>query len=260
MLSAVNPPGSDLWHDSFIFYRLKLFIMENKGNFFAGLAIMVGLIVVGINIPKAIQVLSASQRNVSVRGLCEREVAADKVIWPLTYNIAGDDLSALYRQLEANNDAIKSFLKSGGIDDSEITTSTPNISDVFTQEYGGNNRRYRYVIKSTTTVSTGKVDNVLSLMDKQGELIRNGITLSSEWDSRPTFSFESLNSIKPEMIEEATKNARESAQKFADDSGSKLGKIRSASQGYFTIEDRDSNTPQIKKVRVVTNVDYSLSN
>ena len=176
-LSTVNPSSSDLWHDSFIFNRLKLFIMENKGNFFAGLAIMVGLIVVGINIPKAIQVMSASQRNVSVRGLCEREVAADKVIWPLTYNIAGDDLSALYRQLEANNDAIKSFLKSGGIDDSEITTSTPNISDVFTQEYGGNNRRYRYVIKSTTTVSTGKVDNVLSLMDKQGELIRNGITL-----------------------------------------------------------------------------------
>ena len=95
---------------------------------------------------------------------------------------------------------------------------------------------------------------------KQGELILKGITLESGWDCRPTFSFEGLNTIKPEMIEEATKNARASAQKFADDSGSRLGKIRSATQGYFTIEDRDSNTPQIKKVRVVTNVDYSLSN
>ena len=116
------------------------------------------------------------------------------------------------------------------------------------------------MVKSTTTVSTGKVDNVLELMNDQSELIRKGITLSSDWDSRPTFSFEGLNEIKPEMIEEATKNARATAQKFADDSGSHLGKIRNATQGYFTIDDRDSNTPQIKRVRVVTNVDYSLKN
>ncbi len=234
--------------------------MENKGNFFAGLAIMVGLICVGINIPKAVNVLNSSKRSVSVRGLCEREVPADKVIWPLQYSIAGDDLTALYNKLESNNAAIKSFLMAGGIDAGEITTSKPEISDLFTQEYGGNTRRFRYVVKATTTVSTGKVDKVLALMDNQGELILKGITLESGWDCRPTFSFEGLNTIKPEMIEEATKNARASAQKFADDSGSRLGKIRSATQGYFTIEDRDSNTPQIKKVRVVTNVDYSLSN
>lgn len=234
--------------------------MEKKGNFLAGLAVMVGLICVALSIPQAIRVLNSSKRNVSVRGLCEREVPADKVIWPLSYNIAGDELSDLYRQMEANNATIKAFLKSGGIEDSEITVSTPNISDVFTQEYGGNNRRFRYVVKSTTTVSTDKVDQVLALMNNQSELIRKGITLSSDWDSRPTFSFEGLNAIKPEMIEEATKNARATAQKFADDSGSRLGKIRNATQGYFTIDDRDSNTPQIKKVRVVTNVDYSLKN
>ena len=234
--------------------------MENKGNFLAGLAIMVGLICVALSIPRAVSVLDSSKRSVSVRGLCEREVPADKVIWPLSYTIAGDDLSELYRQLEANNATIKAFIKKGGIEESEISTSTPIISDVFTQEYGGNNRRFRYVVKSTTTVSTGKVDNVLALMNDQSELIRKGITLSSDWDSRPTFSFEGLNEIKPEMIEEATKNARATAQKFADDSGSHLGKIRNATQGYFTIDDRDSNTPQIKRVRVVTNVDYSLKN
>lgn len=220
---------------------------------------MVGLICVALSIPRAVNVMNASKRNVSVRGLCEREVMADKVIWPLQYSIAGDDLSALYRQMEANDAAIRSFLNKGGIDNDEISTSAPSISDVFTQEYGGNNRRFRYVIKSTSTVSTGKVDKVLELMAHQSDLLKSGITLESGWDSRPTFSFESLNDIKPEMIEEATKNARASAQKFADDSGSKLGKIREANQGYFTIDDRDSNTPQIKKVRVVTNVNYSLS-
>ena len=234
--------------------------MENKGNFLAGLAIMVGLIAVAFSIPAAVKALGASQRSVSVRGLCEREVPADKVIWPLQYSIAGDDLSALYRQMEENNTAIKDFLKAGGIEASEITSSKPDINDLFTQEYGGNNRRFRYVVKATTTVSTDKVDKVLALMDNQSDLIRKGITLESGWESRPTFSFEGLNAIKPEMIEEATKNARASAQKFADDSGSRLGKIRSANQGYFTIDDRDSNTPQIKRVRVVTNVDYLLKN
>ena len=233
--------------------------MEKKGNFLAGLAIMVGLICVALSIPRAVKVMNESKRNVSVRGLCEREVMADKVIWPLQYSIAGDDLASLYKQMEANDAAIKSFLKKGGIEDAEITVSAPNVSDVFTQEYGGNNRRFRYVLKSTSTVSTGKVEKVLALMSSQSDLLRSGITLESGWEARPTFSFEGLNEIKPEMIEEATKNARASAQKFADDSGSRLGKIREANQGYFTIEDRDSNTPQIKRVRVVTNVNYQLT-
>ena len=233
--------------------------MENKGTFYAGLAIMFGLIVVGLNIPKAVKVLDSSKRIVSVRGLSEREVAADKVIWPLQYSVAGDDIDILYKELEQKNAKLVSYLSEGGIEKSEISVAVPDISDLYTQEYGGNNRRYRYVVKSTVIVSTDKVSNVLDLRSRQNSLIPSGITLQSGWGTEPTFSFESLNDITPEMIEEATKNARLSAQKFADDSDSKLGKIREASQGYFTIEDRDSNSPHIKKVRVVTNVVYSLT-
>lgn len=233
--------------------------MENKGTFYAGLAIMFGLIIVGINIPKAVKVLDSSKRTVSVRGLSEREVAADKVIWPLQYSVAGDDIDVLYKDLEQKNAKLVSYLTEGGIDKSEISVAVPDISDLYTEEYGGNNRRYRYVVKSTVIVSTDKVSNVLNLRSRQNSLIPSGITLQSGWGTEPTFSFESLNEIKPEMIEEATKNARLSAQKFADDSDSRLGKIREASQGYFTIENRDSNTPNIKKVRVVTNVVYSLT-
>ena len=115
------------------------------------------------------------------------------------------------------------------------------------------------MVKSTVTLCTGKVNEVLALMKDQSSLLKKGLLLSNDWESKPSFSFEGLNDVKPEMIEEATKNAREVAQKFADDSDSKLGKIRDASQGYFTIEDRDANTPYIKKVRVVTNVNYGLS-
>ena len=234
--------------------------MENKGNFFAGLAIMAGLAVVGFNIPAAVRVMGSSQRTVSVRGVSEREVMADKVIWPLQFTVTGNDLGQVYGELESGNSTIVSFLKDGGIAEDEISVATPKISDKYASEYGSNDRLYRYIAKSTVTVCTGSVDKVLALMKAQKNLLRKGIVLSNEWDSQPRFSYESLNTIKPEMIEEATRNARESAQKFADDSGSRLGKIRTASQGYFSIDDRDSNTPEVKNVRVVTNVTYLLKN
>lgn len=224
----------------------------------AGLAIMAGLIVMGLCAPAAVKVLGSFQRSVSVRGLCEREVQADKVIWPLKFTVAGNDLSAVYSEIEAGNAWIVAFLKEGGIDDSEISVGTPKISDKFASDYVSNSRVYRFIANSTVTVCTGKIKEALELMNNQKNLFKKGIVLAEDWESQPKFSFESLNDIKPEMIEEATKNARESAQKFADDSGSRLGKIRDANQGYFTIEDRDSNTPSIKKVRVVTNVTYTL--
>ena len=108
---------------------------------------------------------------------------------------------------------------------------------------------------------TDKVDTVLALMPRQSELLKKGITGSgNSWENQIQFQFEGLNSIKPEMIEDATKNAREAAEKFAKDSDSRLGKIKTASQGTFTISDRDSNTPYIKKVRVVSSVTYYLKN
>ena len=99
-------------------------------------------------------------------------------------------------------------------------------------------------------------------MDKQSELLKKGIVTGggSQWENPVEFEYEGLNEIKPGMIEEATQNAREAAKKFAKDSGSRLGKIKTANQGTFTIENRDSNTPYIKKVRVVTSVTYYLKN
>jgi hypothetical protein len=105
------------------------------------------------------------------------------------------------------------------------------------------------------------VDTVLKLRPKEAELLKKGIVSGgNSWETPVEFKYEGLNDIKPEMIEEATRNARETAQKFAKDSDSRLGKIKTASQGTFTIENRDSNTPHIKKVRVVTSVTYYLKN
>lgn len=230
-----------------------------KSRIYQGIAVMVGLIVLGVMLPASVSRLKSFERTVDVKGLCEKEVKADKAIWPLVYKVVGNDLNTVYEQIEGNNRKIEKFLSEGGISKDEISFTSPVVSDKYTQEYGSNDRAFRYVAKTTVTVCTKDVDKVLSLIDKQINLIREGITIENDWDARTEFMFESLNDIKPQMIEEATRNAREVAVKFAQDSNSRLGKIKKASQGTFTIEPRDSNTPYIKKVRVVTNVVYYLS-
>lgn len=230
----------------------------DKGKVFMGLCIFFGLAVLGGMLPKMAAEFKSYDRVVSVKGLCEKEVPADKVIWPLSYKVVGDDINLINTQITTKNAVIKNFLHAGGITDQEISVTVPSISDKYAQEYGSNDRLYRYVATSTVTVCTKSVDKVLELMSKQAELLSQNIVLSNEWDAQPQFNFEGLNDIKPEMIEEATRNARDVAKKFAKDSDSKLGKIKDASQGTFSIDDRDSNTPYIKKVRVVTYVTYYL--
>ena len=226
----------------------------------SGLFVMVGLIVLGIMIPRAVVKYRSFDRTVNVKGLCEREVRADKVIWPVVYKVMSNDLQDIYRQIGVNNEVIMEFLKEGGISVDEITVAMPQITDEYANEYGSVNRTYRFIAKNVITVCTDDVDVVLNLMDKQAQLLKKGIVVGagSQWENPVEFRYEGLNEIKPSMIEEATRNAREVAEKFAKDSGSNLGKIKTANQGTFTIEDRDSNTPYVKKVRVVTSVTYYL--
>ncbi len=234
----------------------------DKGKFYSGLFVMIGLIVLGMMMPRAVDKFRSFDRMVNVKGLCEKEVKADKVIWPVVYRVMANDVQSVYDQTDSNNAAIIDFLKAGGIKDSEITVSVPEISDKYATEYGSNDRAFRYIAKNVITVYTSDVDAVLALMSRQSDLLKKGIVTggSNQWENPVEFKYEGLNEIKPEMIEEATRNAREAAEKFAKDSDSRLGKIKTANQGTFTIENRDSNTPYIKKVRVVTSVTYYLKN
>lgn len=234
----------------------------DKGKFYSGLFIMVGLVVLGLMMPRAVDRFRSFDRIVNVKGLCEKEVKADKVIWPVVYRVMANDIQTVYDQTDRNNAEIIAFLKAGGIDEAEITVSVPEISDKYATEYGSNDRAYRFIAKNVITVCTSDVDAVLALMSRQSDLLKKGMVIggSNEWENPVEFKYEGLNDIKPEMIEEATRNAREAAEKFAKDSDSKLGKIKTANQGTFTIENRDSNTPYIKKVRVVTSVTYYLKN
>ena len=228
-------------------------------RFLAAIVISLGISVLGLSIYKAQMDAKDRDRVVQVRGLAEREVPADYVIWPVAFQEMGNDLSALYKILQEKSEVLQKFLLENGISKEEISISAPDIVDTQGEIYSERKFPYRYKATFVVTVASSKVDVARSIMGKQGELLNQGIAfVDNDYRYRKIFSFNGLNEIKPAMIEEATRNARAAADKFARDSESKLGKIKTASQGQFTIDDRDENTPYIKKIRVVTAVQYFL--
>lgn len=199
-------------------------------------------------------------RTVVVKGLAEREVPADIAIWPVRFVSADNSLAALYQTLDAQTKTVTEFLRNRGFSEEEISVGPPSLVDKQAQAYGDANVRFRFSATQTITVYTGQVDRVRESQRDLNELGRAGIAVSGDdYQSRTQFLFTKLNDLKPAMIEEATRNARQVADKFAQDSESVLGKIKRASQGQFSITDRDSNTPHIKQVRVVSTIEYYLS-
>ena len=224
-----------------------------------GLLVCAGLIVLGIFIRYGLTHLNDSHRTVTVRGLCEREVNANKVTWPIVSKEVGNYLPSIFQNVENTNTMILKFLKENGIEESEITVNPPAVIDLQADRYSYNQNPYRYNVTNVVVVTSSKVEKVNELIKKQAELLKQGIAVvAGDYQYQTLYEYTDLNAIKPEMIAEATKNAREAADKFAEDSGSKVGKIQTASQGQFSIEDRDQYTPYIKKIRVVSSIIYYL--
>lgn len=224
------------------------------------IVIAVGFLLLGLCIKVGFSTFTQGKRSVNVKGLAEMEVPADKVTWPLVYKCLGNDMESLYAEIKQSNRTIIAFLKEKGITESEISINAPEIIDMKAERYSDtSNMQFRYNVTTVITVTSSKVDLVRSLITEQGELLNRGIAITSgDYRYNVNYAYTGLNKIKPQMIEEATKNARTAAEKFAKDSDSKLGKIRTAYQGQFSIEDRDANTPYLKKVRVVTSIEYLL--
>jgi hypothetical protein len=229
--------------------------------FVLGLFIFLGLALFGYELGSAALKVKEYERTVTVKGLSEREYEADIVIWPLKFTAASNDLQELYGSIESNTGKIKAFLESNGIESEAISHGSPSITDRSAQQWANNNQpEFRYTATQTVTVYSKHIARVRSVMGQLSELGKQGIVFTSnEYENQTEYIFTRLNEIKPAMIEEATHNAREVAEKFAADSQSRLGKIKRASQGQFSISPRDKNNPQIKKVRVVSTVEYYLS-
>lgn len=224
----------------------------------AALVIAAGLVGAGWFAAQGLARLRTADRYVTVKGSAEKIVDADLVVWPLSQTVGGNDLAAVQGQLDANTATIRAFLGEAGFKPAEVVVSPPRLEDRWAYSYGDNRPPERYRYSNTVTLRTTRVAEALGALRRSGDIVARGVLLNTEEGGGPQFDYTRLNAIKPALIAEATANARTSAEQFAKDSGARIGGIRSANQGVVSIENRDAGSPQIKKIRVVTTVEYFL--
>lgn len=232
--------------------------MNGSNNTLPAIALALGIVVAGYLIGEALIQARSSQRAVSVRGLAEREVPANLALWPIVFTVTSDELGDLQRKADEGVAKVRAFLASD-FPAEQISVSAPRVQDREAQGMRGDGRQLdRFTAEVTVTVRTDKIDVAKKAIERSGELVKQGVAVIRSYEYNTQYLFTELETIKPGMIAEATKDARRAAEQFAKDSGSGVGAIRNAQQGLFSIEDRDQFSPEFKKVRVVTTVDYYL--
>lgn len=196
--------------------------------------------------------------KISVKGLAEREVPATIAIWTLSYSANDDQLTEVDRKLAEGATLVKDFLKKAGFDEADIALQPPSLRDhsMESRDKDAQAPATRFSASQSVLLRTQKVQAVKPAVSATSNLMRQGLMLGDV--SSPRFFFEDLNSVKPGMIEEATKNARVAGEQFARDSNTKLGRLLNASQGWFQVSDRDEATPERKVVRVIVEVEYEI--
>ncbi len=233
-------------------------------GFLSALLVGAGIIAAGWFVGKGFEAGRVQPSFVTVKGLAEREVRADMALWPIKFQVSGNDLALVQQGVEANLETISGFLIQAGFAANEIQVQGLQVND-YGLGYGGQRPAERYAVNQSVLVRSGNVDLVADVSRRLGELLRQGIVLQQDWQAMgPTYVFTRLNDIKPDMIAEATNEARRAADQFAQDSGAALGGIRTADQGVFQILPRDQlagsgEAEQIfKTVRVVSTISYNL--
>ena len=215
----------------------------------------VGLAMAGLFVYCGIHQIASKDRAVVVKGLSTRDVQADYVVWPMDFCVRGNDISSLYSDLAQIEQTARKFFQDKGFKDSEMTRGNVSIDDNWASYY---DRRpeFHSTLRTSLVISTADVERVIANLGCQSELLKKGVILQS-YDWNTDFQYNGLPELKPEMVQEATQNARAVAQKFAEDAQCRLGSIQQANQGQFSIES-DNYQPWIKHVRVVTTVSYYL--
>lgn len=232
--------------------------MMNSKNFLWAAAILaVGIVLSGVAISSGIHHYATKDRSVAVKGLSTRDVMADHAIWPMSYSLSGNSLPELYNEASQLKNTINSFFLERGFSAEDIQAGNINVNNNWENYYGERRPQYQYTLTARIIISTDDVELVRKNQGCTSQLLARGIILDSN-DWQLDYQYNGLSELKPVMIEEATKNARAVAQKFADDAACRLGSIRRASQGQFSIES-DEYCPWVKHVRVVTTVDYYLN-
>ncbi len=235
----------------------------NSGSRVIGAIILaLGIATSGHYIGSGIKFFRNFDRSVEVKGLAEQNVKSDLATWSINFSVSGDDLKALYQQVSLNQKTVSQFLATNGFAAKDIQLGTISVNDNWANQYGNTNAKLpHYQISNSVSVTTSNVDLVAKVSQNAGELVNQGVIVTNNSIS---YFYNNLNSIKAQMLDSATQNAKSAAETFAKNTQSQVGKIKSASQGVFTISSPDGSnvgdTSNInKKVRVVTSIQFFLN-
>lgn len=237
-------------------------LQDNRAVLLGAVAIFAfGLTASGYVLGDGLRRAKAAERSVTVRGVAERDVTADLATWSIDFSNQGGTLAPVQQSVDAQARAVRSFFAHSGFASGDITDSNVSVS----REQAHDDVPERLTVRRSIQLRTTDVMKARAAFSRQSELLRDGVELSG---STITYTFTRLNQLKPGMIAEANQNARTSAEQFARDSGASVGRIKTASQGYFSVGARDGEqcegcdsgggTSPFQKVRVVTTIDYDL--
>jgi hypothetical protein len=240
-------------------------------SFIVGVCIALGLTAGGWLVGKGMARFKSDTRTVTVKGLVEREVKADQAVWTLALRRASDGLPDAHQRISADRDAVIAFLKKQGFADGEVERQPTRTVDKLARDFSGQqNERFRYLVTSAVTVKTANVELVRKASGATEELLKTGVILDGEREggaANPRYVVSKFNDLRPQLLAEATKNARAIATQFAADSGASVGSIRSANQGSIQIFGEDGNdesgafsatSAPVKKIRVVSTFEFEL--
>ena len=229
-------------------------MMEKYEKIIVAGIVAFGLLLLGLCLKGGIDNFTNKDRRVTVKGLAEREVDADKVVWTLTLEESADELNPMFTRLNQQVDVIKNFLKEKGIDGKgDVSVTTFSVNDNLSNVWGDEKPRYHYTVRRSVVVSSNDTHFISDLRSQTDELIDRGIIVESD---NAEYEYTQFQKLKPEMMAEAIANAETTAKQFAENSHSKNNKIVEAGQGEFSIDDAD--IPYKKKIRVVSTITYSL--
>lgn len=235
---------------------------SSRSRVIAALVLACGVAAGGYFVGNGIKFFRNFDRSVEVKGLAEQNVKSDLATWSISFSVSGDNLKDLYQQISLNQKAVSKFLLSNNFAESSFQLGTISVSDNWANQYGGNNDKLpHYQISNSVSVTTPDVDLVAKVSQNAGELVSQGVIVGNNSIS---YFYNNLNNIKATMLDSATQNAKLAAETFAKNTQSQVGKIKSASQGVFTIASPDGSnigdTSNInKKVRVVTSIQFFIN-
>lgn len=228
--------------------------MEKYEKIIVAAIVAVGLLMLGLCIKGGIDNFTNKDRRVTVKGLAEKVVDADKVVWTMSLEESDNELKPIFGRLNNKVETVKKFLKEKGLDGKgTVSVSTMNVTDNLANAWGDNKPHYNYTVRRSIIVTSNDTKFVGELRNKTDELIDRDVILDSDYAE---FEYTQFQSLKPEMMAEAIANAEKTAKQFAENSHSKINKIVEAGQGEFSIDEGD--VPYKKKVRVVSTITYSL--